>query len=360
MRAKSCEPVGTVRAEPVIALGIPLIRIILAFVLLGAGVLGGCTSLVPDDQRAMRPIPASLMAEMKSKGMSPSDPILIRIFKQESELEVWKRDQTGSYALLATYPMCRWSGRLGPKTKEGDRQAPEGFYTVTPAQMNPRSQYYLSFDLGYPNSLEKALGYTGEAIMVHGACSSSGCFALSDKQVAEVYALAREAFLGGQASFQVQVFPFRMTPANMATYSSDPNIGFWRNLEEGYDIFEITRREPKVAACGARYVFNARPIDAAAVFDPLRPCPALEVAADPLLIAHDRSEAAKVLALLASPKLGVPLAYVDGGMHPIFREALLKFGPERLAKQTSIKAVEVSRPRAALADPYGGIPDQVR
>ena len=64
----------------------------------------------------------------------------MRIFKEEAELEVWKEDKTGRFALLKTYPICRWSGELGPKVKEGDRQAPEGFYTITPALMNPEFQ----------------------------------------------------------------------------------------------------------------------------------------------------------------------------------------------------------------------------
>ena len=319
---------------------------------LGAAVVSGCIAVSATDQRASRPIPGELIAKMKSKGMGPEDPILIRIFKQESELELWKRNGSGSYALLETYPICRWSGRLGPKTKEGDRQAPEGFYSVTPALMNPRSEYYLSFNIGYPNRLEKALGYSGEAIMVHGACTSSGCFAMSDKAVAEIYAVAREAFRGGQVSFQVQVFPFRMTPANMAAHREDPNFPFWQNLEEGYDVFEVTRSEPKVAACGRRYVFNAQPKDGTTTLDPLRPCPELDIRADPQLIAHESSEAAQMRALVASASMIPPPAYIDGGMNLFFRDALMNYGPERLAKQTSFDAVEVSRPRAALADPY--------
>ena len=140
-------------------------------------VLSACVSTVLDvDVKATQPIPAALVAEMSRKSMSPSAPILIRIFKQESELEIWKRDRTGRFALLKTYPMCRWSGKLGPKTRNGDRQAPEGIYHVNAGMLNPNSQYYLSFNLGYPNKLEAALGYSGDALMVHGACSSSGCW----------------------------------------------------------------------------------------------------------------------------------------------------------------------------------------
>ena len=333
--------------------GYPLVRTLLILLVFGA--LGACTTLVDGDMRAMQPIPEKLVAEMRGKGMSPADPILIRIFKQESELEVWKRGRNGRFALLKTYPMCRWSGRLGTKTRSGDRQAPEGFYAVTPALMNPKSQYYLSFNIGYPNALERALGYTGEAIMVHGACSSSGCFALTDDGVAEIYAVAREAFRGGQPAFQVQAFPFRMTPANMAAHRLDPNFAFWRNLEEGYDFFEVKRQEPKVTACGRRYVFNAEPTNGATL-DPLLPCPELETTTDPDLVAHLNSENAELEAFAATG-LAVPAAaYVDGGMHPVFRDVLSSMGETRLAKQTSLDQVPISRPKAALADPY--LPDR--
>jgi murein L,D-transpeptidase YafK len=89
-----------------------------------------------------------MLALLDQKRMPKDSPILVRLFKQESEAEVWKQDTSGRFALLKTYPICRWSGELGPKIREGDRQAPEGFYTVTPAQMNPNSSYYLAFDIG--------------------------------------------------------------------------------------------------------------------------------------------------------------------------------------------------------------------
>ena len=94
-----------------------------------------------------------MVADDRRKGHGQGSPILVRIFKEESELEVWKQETTGRFALLKTYPICRWSGELGPKIKEGDRQAPEGFYTITPGQMNPNSNYYLAFNIGYPERL---------------------------------------------------------------------------------------------------------------------------------------------------------------------------------------------------------------
>ena len=161
--------------------------------------------------RHLSPIPAATMSLMAAKGMSKSDPILIRSYKKEAEMEVWKRSASGRYALLKTYPICRWSGQLGPKVREGDRQAPEGFYTVTPPQMNPNSAYYLSFDTGFPNAYDRARGASGSALMVHGSCSSRGCFAMTDENIAEIYAIARESLAGGQRGFQFQSYPFRMT-----------------------------------------------------------------------------------------------------------------------------------------------------
>src|SRR5919112_3961087 len=188
-----------------------------------------------DDTRSTRhlsPIPPATMALMSAKGLSQNDPILVRAYKKESEMEVWKRGPDGKYAHLKTYPICRWSGQLGPKVREGDRQVPEGFYTITPGQMNPNSAYYLSFNVGYPNALDRAQGYTGGSIMVHGACSSAGCFSMTDAQIEEIYAIAREAFAGGQRAIQMQSYPFRMTPENLAKHRLDPNMAFWRQLKE--------------------------------------------------------------------------------------------------------------------------------
>lgn len=316
-----------------------------------AASLAGCAGMESED-KASAPIPERLVSEMTARGMTPADPIMVRIYKQESELEVWKRTHTGSYALLKTYPLCRWSGKLGPKKREGDRQAPEGFYAVTPGLMNPRSQYYLSFNLGYPNKLEAALGYEGNALMVHGACTSSGCFAMTDNGVAEVYALAREAHGGGQPSIQVQSLPFRMNAQNLAAHRDDPNMAFWQNLREGADYFDVTKQPPVVSACAGRYRFRSTPDAAGGTLDPMGPCPAEDSTAEiaQRLNAHQAAENAEVASLsLSRPPSSA--RYVDGGMHPSFRAILRKSGPEKLAALTSGK-VEVSRPDAALADPY--------
>ena len=214
-----------------------------------------------------------MLAELEAKNMEKESPILVRIFKEEAELEVWKQDKSGRFALLRTYPICRWSGQLGPKIKQGDRQAPEGFYTITPGLMNPNSNYYLAINTGFPNAYDRANGRTGAFLMIHGDCSSSGCYAMTDEQIAEIYALARESFFGGQKSFQLEAFPFRMTPLNMARHRNSPHMEFWKMLKQGYDHFEVTHLEPKVDVCEKRYVFNA---ESTAQFSPDRTLPGLQ------------------------------------------------------------------------------------
>jgi murein L,D-transpeptidase YafK len=321
----------------------------LFLLILPAFLATGCVLTTLDvDTRGKQPIPSKLVREMESKSMSPSDPILVRIFKQESELEVWKRDKSGKMALLKTYPMCRWSGKLGPKKKTGDRQAPEGIYHVSASMLNPKSKYHLSFNLGYPNRLESALGYTGDALMVHGACSSSGCFAITDEAVGEVYAVAREALKGEQNSFQVQSFPFRMTPENMAKNSSDPNYRFWQDIKVAYDFFEIKKRQPSVSYCGGRYVFETGPLSSA---NPLAVCPAIGIS-DPQVLAKLIEDDEKINTLLRTGEVTIAYQYSDGGMHPAFRRQLKLTGAKTLAKRTSFSAVPISRPNAALSDPY--------
>jgi murein L,D-transpeptidase YafK len=267
--------------------------------LLGAAALAlaACTSDESGVPKDIRPVSQKLVYQMKADGMSETSPIFVRIFKEESKLEIWKQQGTGKYALLKTYDICKWSGVLGPKVKEGDRQAPEGFYTVTPAQMNPNSSYYLSFNIGYPNKYDQAYGRTGTHIMVHGACSSAGCYSMSDEDAGEIFALARDAFKGGQRQFQIQAFPFRMTPENIARHRGDPNMDFWMNLKVGYDHFEVTREAPSVEVCNKTYVFDA---DAGGkTFNASAACPAYVVPdwIATAVAAKQTSDAAKVAAL---------------------------------------------------------------
>src|ERR1700751_721678 len=222
--------------------------------------LGGCDTDGADFwARALKPLSSAMLAELEHRNMPKDSPILVRRFKEEAEFEVWKQDTSGRFALLKVYPICRWSGELGPKVREGDRQAPEGFYTITPSLMNPNSQWYLAINTGFPNAYDRANGRSCAFLMIHGDCSSRGCYAMTDEQIAEIYSLARESFFGGQKSFQIQAYPFHMTPVNMAKHRNSPHMAFWKMLKEGYDYFEVTRTEPKVDVCEKRYVFGAEP-----------------------------------------------------------------------------------------------------
>lgn len=288
--------------------------------------LAGCNADMVPNGRAQAPLSEKTLSEIASKNMDKESPILVRIFKEESELEVWKQTRDGQYALLKSYPVCRWSGDLGPKKKEGDRQAPEGFYTITPGQMNPNSSYYLAFNTGFPNAYDRSHGYTGSELMVHGDCSSRGCYAMTDEQIQEIYALARESFFGGQKAFQLQAFPFRMTAMNMARHRNSPHFAFWKMLKEGYDNFEVSRQEPKVAVCEKKYVFDpASTDDKPLKFNAAGKCPAYELdknIADAVLD-HRRQEQFQMAQYIAQGvATAKPRHGVDGGMNQVFAEKL--------------------------------------
>jgi murein L,D-transpeptidase YafK len=239
-----------------------------------AVLLTACQGVLDLDERENAPVPDALLKVMKTKNMNPASPIMLRIHKKDSEMEVWKQTRTGRYALLKTYEICKWSGQLGPKFKEGDRQAPEGFYTVAPAQMNPRSSYHLAFNMGFPNTYDRSHNRTGSHLMVHGACSSAGCYSMTDELIQEIYALVRDAFAGGQKAFQIQAYPFRMTPKNLAEYHNHQHYEFWKMLKRGNDHFELTGRPPKVDVCNGRYVFNTFTDGR---YDARRECPELKM-----------------------------------------------------------------------------------
>jgi murein L,D-transpeptidase YafK len=314
----------------------PLLRALLAPALMAAAAaLGGCDTdtIGVSSGRALAPLSDKMLAEIEAKNMSKESPILVRLFKEESELEVWKQDNTGRFALLKTYPICRWSGELGPKIKLGDRQAPEGFYTIAPGQMNPNSNYYLAINTGFPNAYDRANGRTGEFLMIHGDCSSAGCYAMTDEQIGEIYALARESFFGGQKSFQIQAYPFRMTPLNMAKHRDSPHMAFWKMIKEGYDHFEVTHQEPKVDVCDKHYVFDAAaPAGGAASalhFTPAAKCPTYEVPQEIAVPVKEKEqrEEAQLAQLIAHGTPTVPVRTgTDGGMNPVFLAAVEKHG----------------------------------
>ncbi len=229
----------------------------------------GTTNSVPP---AERQLPASTQALLAIKGMKQESPIFVRIFKEESELEVWKY-KDGRFRHFRTYPICAWSGTLGPKVQQGDRQAPEGFYTVSRGQMNPHSLYHLAFNIGFPNAYDQSNGHTGSSLMVHGDCKSAGCYAMTDAYIEEIYILAREAFNAGQTRFHVQALPFRMTAENMEKHRDSPWYPFWLKLKEGYDAFEMTGKPPIVKVCSKQYLVDVQFLGLAADPHPDEQCP---------------------------------------------------------------------------------------
>lgn len=229
---------------------------ILGFTVAAAMLVAACSSAPVIPAPSEVPLSDETLDLLGKKGMQPGSPVFVRVFKEESELEIWKERDDGRFYHFKTYPICNWSGQLGPKLSQGDRQAPEGFYTITPHLMNPNSKYYLSFNLGYPNAYDKSLGRTGDSVMVHGKCRSAGCYAMTDAMMEEIYGVTREALKAGQQSFQVHAFPFRMTDARMAREKKNKWYPFWRVLKQGYDYFEAYRLPPNVEVCERRYVVN--------------------------------------------------------------------------------------------------------
>lgn len=196
---------------------------------------------------------ARLAERLAAKDLKYGQPIFIRVFKAESELEVWVQ-KAGRFERLDTYPICHWSGTLGPKLREGDKQNPEGFYAVGARQLHRVGRWPRSLNLGFPNTVDRNLKRSGSYILIHGGCSSTGCFAMTNPVMEEIYALSERALRAGQERIGVHVFPFRMTDANMRQHADNPWIDFWRELKPGFDAFEKTRVPPRVGHCGDRYV----------------------------------------------------------------------------------------------------------
>jgi murein L,D-transpeptidase YafK len=328
-----------------------LVRALLASAAIAAALaLAGCntdSSTSAVNGRHMQPLSDRMLADIETKNMAKESPILVRIFKEESELEIWKEDKSGRFALLHTYPICRWSGELGPKIKQGDRQAPEGFYTITPGLMNPNSNYYLAINTGFPNAYDRANGRTGAFLMIHGDCSSAGCYAMTDEQVAEIYALARESFFGGQKSFQIQAYPFRMNPLNMARHRNSPHMAFWKMLKQGYDHFEVTRLEPKVDVCDKRYVFDA---ESSGKFSPADRCPAYRVPEEIATAVSEKQRRDEIktaeLTNRGTPASPVKMG-VDGGMNATFLTAVKSHGGPGAPIRTAVGTIppHVNPPR---------------
>ncbi len=193
-----------------------------------------------------------LKERLASKKLAVGNAIMIRIFKAESELELWMQ-RGDKFELFAVYPMCNWSGTLGPKVTEGDKQSPEGVYTVTSKQLHLIGRHPRSLNLGFPNALDRQFSRTGSYILIHGGCGTTGCFAMTNPVIEEIFSLSQAAIKNGQEAVQVHAFPFRMTEDRLKAHALSEWYDFWRNLKDVHDSFDRTRRPPRVSVCEGRY-----------------------------------------------------------------------------------------------------------
>jgi murein L,D-transpeptidase YafK len=197
-------------------------------------------------------VEGKLKEELGRKGLKLGAPIFIRIFKESAVLEMWVQKKT-TYQLFRTYNICKFSGKLGPKLKRGDKQAPEGCYPVAPEQMNPNSDYHLSFNTGYPNEFDRFHERTGSDLMVHGACKSVGCYAMGDEAIEEIWTLCSRALENGQKSFAVHAFPFPLTKKKLKEHQDNEWIAFWKELQPIYKAFEKKHVPPNVTVNEGKY-----------------------------------------------------------------------------------------------------------
>lgn len=203
---------------------------------------------------ARQRVKPDLREALAEQGLAWGAPALLRIFKHESELELWLQGNQGRYRLVRTWPICRWSGDLGPKLIEGDGQAPEGFYIVDVAAMNPRSRFHLSFNLGFPNDHDRYHGRTGSFLMVHGSCVSVGCYAMGDATIEQIYTLVAASHAAGQSSVPVLAFPFRFTDGWQQRHAGSEWLDFWQQLADGDAAFVRTGQAPAIIVRDGRYV----------------------------------------------------------------------------------------------------------
>ena len=198
---------------------------------------------------------AQLPGDLAAIGARLGAPMLLRVFKQEREVEVWVQpEDQQTFVLFRIFPICFYSGKLGPKVKEGDMQSPEGFYFVGPAQMRAKSQYHRAIDFAFPNDYDAAQGYTGTELLIHGNCVSSGCYAMTDPFVEQLYELGSATAATAAQGFWIHAFPFHMTAEALAEQQGSPWFGFWQQLKAGYDAFETSRIPPHIRVDGGRYV----------------------------------------------------------------------------------------------------------
>ncbi len=219
-------------------------------------------AVIPETPRS-RAITAAatqrLEPELEKLGFRSGDSVILRLFKEEGELEIWMRpDSEPLYSLFKIVRLTASSGRLSPKTHEGDGQTPEGFYSVQAGNLRPKTQHYLGLDLGYPNEHDRQLNRTGSDLMLHAGKTAAGGYAISQESMEEVYALCDAALRRASPEIPVQIFPFRLTDRRMDRTLTQGSAWLeeWTNLKEGYDFFENVRQPPRIEVIGGVYHFS--------------------------------------------------------------------------------------------------------
>jgi len=192
--------------------------------------------------------------------------LLLRAFKEEAQLELWAGGNgSDQLTLLKTYAICATSGHLGPKRRFGDEQVPEGFYYLD--WFNPQSNFYLSMHIDYPNASDrilKTLSNAGGEIFLHGNCVTIGCIPITDDGIKEVYWLGVLARSVGQKHLPIYIFPARLREAGFASlerelHPDSKTLAFWRNLQEGFLLFEKSHKPLTVQVrADGRYEFAAQ------------------------------------------------------------------------------------------------------
>jgi len=212
---------------------------------------------VPTNRRAIVVVERNtenMQALAEARGLELGAPVYLRITKRPAELTAYLQSADGSYLPLRTWKICSFSGGLGPKQAEGDGKSPEGFYSVRPRQLNPSSSYHLSFNLGFPNAYDRAQGYTGSFLMVHGDCVSIGCYAMTDEGIEEIWTVMQAAFDSGQTTIPVHIFPFAMPGGKLPEgWKSHEAAAFWTELAPAWAAFETSARVPEVNVSGGTY-----------------------------------------------------------------------------------------------------------
>lgn len=206
----------------------------------------------------------SVSKEYKQQLMG--SPVYIQIFKEERTLELYVK-MGEQYQLMDSYKICNYSGGLGPKQRQGDFKSPEGFYTVQRSQLKPDSRFYKAINIGFPNAYDRSHGYEGKYLMIHGACVSVGCYAMTDNGIDEIFQFVTGALVFGQQGVQVSIYPFRMTDANMARHKNSYYADFWKQLKPGYDYFNTLHQPPVVSVVDGRYVVS-KPLNNSGTIQP--------------------------------------------------------------------------------------------